>query len=166
MGTNIIYCNIFFYLSCSVSLLNTLRFKQIGFHFANALFELIFFHIKIVAFWFKFQWFFFSWVQLTINQCWLRKWVVYWCTYASLNFDGLIKCSLKSHICILSSLRPSNAYMYQWINHHWFRWWLVAWSAPSHYLNQCWHIVNWTLRNKLQWNHNQKFIHCCSRKCI
>ena len=30
-----------------------------------------------------------------------------------------------------------------------------AWSAPSHYLNQCWDIVNWTLRNKLQWNINQ-----------
>ena len=25
-------------------------------------------------------------------------------------------------------------------------------SAPSHYLNQCWHIVKWTLRNKFQWN--------------
>ena len=30
--------------------------------------------------------------------------------------------------------------------------WLVAYSTPSHYLNQCWVIVNWTLRNKLQWN--------------
>ena len=29
---------------------------------------------------------------------------------------------------------------------------IVAWSAPSQYLNQCWNIVNWTLRNKLQWN--------------
>ena len=28
----------------------------------------------------------------------------------------------------------------------WFRWWLVAWSAPSHYLNQCWNIVNSNLR--------------------
>ena len=27
--------------------------------------------------------------------------------------------------------------------------------APSHYLNQCWNIVNWTLKNKLQWNFNQ-----------
>ena len=26
---------------------------------------------------------------------------------------------------------------------------------PSHYLNQCWDIVNWTLKNKLQWNLNQ-----------
>ena len=24
--------------------------------------------------------------------------------------------------------------------------------APSHYLNQCWNVVNWTIRNKLQWN--------------
>ena len=33
---------------------------------------------------------------------------------------------------------------------HWF-----AWTAPSHYLNQCWIIVDWTLGNKLQWNHNR-----------
>ena len=28
--------------------------------------------------------------------------------------------------------------------------------APSHYLNQCWNIINWTLRSKFQWilNHN------------
>ena len=26
--------------------------------------------------------------------------------------------------------------------------------SPSHYLNQCWNIVNWTLGNKLQWNFN------------
>ena len=34
--------------------------------------------------------------------------------------------------------------------------------APSHYLNQCWTIVNCTLRNKLQWNLDQNrkfFIH-------
>ena len=27
--------------------------------------------------------------------------------------------------------------------------------VPSHYLNQCWLIVNWTLSNKLQWNFNK-----------
>ena len=35
-------------------------------------------------------------------------------------------------------------------------------SVPSHYLNQCWFIINWTRRNKLQWNFNQNtkvFIH-------
>ena len=25
-------------------------------------------------------------------------------------------------------------------------------AGTSHYLNQCWNIINWTLRNKLQWN--------------
>ena len=44
---------------------------------------------------------------------------------------------------------------------HWCRQWLVACSAPSHYLNQCWHTVNWTLANEFQWN----FI-WNSRKCI
>ena len=29
---------------------------------------------------------------------------------------------------------------------HWFRKWLLAWLAPSHYLNQCWNIVNSKLR--------------------
>ena len=45
------------------------------------------------------------------------------------------------HICILNS---------------------PAYSAPSHYLNQRRVIVNWTFRNKLQWNFNQNtkfFIH-------
>ena len=37
------------------------------------------------------------------------------------------------------------------LGHLWFRQWLVAWLAPSHYLNQCWNIVNWTLGNKLHW---------------
>ena len=39
------------------------------------------------------------------------------------------------------------------LDHHWFSWWLVAWSAPSQYLNQYWPIVNWTLGNKW-WNLN------------
>ena len=57
---------------------------------------------------------------------------------------------LGSHICVSE------------LGQHWFRQWLVAYSVPSHYLNQCWIIVNWTLRNKLQWNFNQNtklFIH-------
>ena len=34
---------------------------------------------------------------------------------------------------------------------HWLKKWFVAYSAPTHYLNQCWVVVNGTLRNKLQW---------------
>ena len=29
---------------------------------------------------------------------------------------------------------------------------VVAWLVQSHYLNQCWNIVYWTLKNILQWN--------------
>ena len=32
----------------------------------------------------------------------------------------------------------------------------IAWSAPNHYLNRCWNIFNWALRNKLQWNFSRK----------
>ena len=33
------------------------------------------------------------------------------------------------------------------LSHYWFRQWLVACSAPSHYLNQCCLIVDWTPEN-------------------
>ena len=55
----------------------------------------------------------------------------------------------------IKSLRPNDAYIRLQTNHHWFRQWPVAFPTPSHYLNQCWNIGNWTLRNKLQWNTNQ-----------
>ena len=32
---------------------------------------------------------------------------------------------------------------------------LVTYSEPSHYLNQYWVIISWTLSNKLQWNFSQ-----------
>ena len=54
----------------------------------------------------------------------------------------------------LNPLRPSDAYMCQESNHHWFTQWLPAWSAPSPYLSHCWGIVNWTNRNPLQRNSN------------
>ena len=56
---------------------------------------------------------------------------------------------------LFNSLRLGDAYMCQYTNRHWFRQWLVAWPVPSHCLNQCWNIVNWTLRNKLKWNINK-----------
>ena len=48
--------------------------------------------------------------------------------------------SLVPHICVIE------------LGQHWFSQVLVAWSAPSHYLNHCWNIVNWILMNKPQWN--------------
>ena len=34
----------------------------------------------------------------------------------------------------------------------WFSLWLVACSAPSHYLNQCWFVINLAITYKLEWN--------------
>ena len=52
---------------------------------------------------------------------------------------------LVPHICVRA------------LGQHWFRSWHGAWSAPSHYLNQCWNIVNCTLRKKNQWNLNKNY---------
>ena len=83
-----------------------------------------------------------------VNHCGWKQSTMYrsWKTY----MNGLTHLLIVLHICVSKSC------------HHWFRWWLVAYSAPSHYVNQCWVIVNWILGNKLQWNFNQNiklFIH-------
>ena len=59
----------------------------------------------------------------------------------------LIHLPLVPHICVGE------------LGQYWFMKWLVACSAPSHFLNQCCLIVKWTLTNKFQWNFikTQKF---------
>ena len=52
------------------------------------------------------------------------------------------------------------------LGEHWFRWWLVAYLAPNHYIKQCWVIVNWTLRNSLQWNFNQNSKFFIRKMCL
>ena len=42
---------------------------------------------------------------------------------------------------------------------------LSPWPAPSHDLNQCWNIVNWTPENKVQWNLNQNLYICIQKNC-
>ena len=44
------------------------------------------------------------------------------------------------------------------LGHNWSRQWLVAYSAPSLYLKQCWLIVNCTHGNILQWNLKRNYI--------
>ena len=44
---------------------------------------------------------------------------------------------------------------------HLIRKWLVACSAPSNYMDLCWRIVNWTLRNKLQRKLNKRLYMKC-----
>ena len=71
-----------------------------------------------------------------------------------------------SGLSVLTHLAPVPHICVSELGQHWFRQWLVTWSAPSHYLNQCWNIVNWTFRNKLQWNSNLKIQKFHSWKCI
>ena len=72
-------------------------------------------------------------------------------------------CHSKTYVTTLlwSTVHSRNFYLTHWgrVTH---KCWLVACSAPSHYLNQCWNIVSLTLKNKLQWNVNRNsniFIH-------
>ena len=55
---------------------------------------------------------------------------------------GLTHWGRVTHICIsnLTIIGSDNGFF--------------AWSAPSHYLNQCSNIVNWALWNKLPWQFN------------
>ena len=52
-----------------------------------------------------------------------------------------------------NSYPPISAYMVPWIGSAVVQFNIS--SARSHYINQCWVIVNWTLKNKLQWNFYQ-----------
>ena len=58
----------------------------------------------------------------------------------------------------VNSLRSSDAYMHCWTGSSLVQIMACRLSAPSHYLNRCWsivNIVNWTFRNKLKWNFNR-----------
>ena len=66
---------------------------------------------------------------------------------------GCCSCPNQSYVIWSAWLTHRGPVMHLYIGNlarHWFRQWLVACSAPSHYLNQCWLNVKWTLRNKLQ----------------
>ena len=64
----------------------------------------------------------------------------------------------KWSIEVMVSVFDSFQVMHICVRNHCFRQWFVTWSAPSHYLNQCWNIVSWTLGNKFQWNLKYIFI--------
>ena len=52
-----------------------------------------------------------------------------------------------THICI------------DYLGDHWFRWWLVAWSVPSRYVNQCCKFVNsMKSQSKCIYLHSREYI--------
>ena len=49
--------------------------------------------------------------------------------------ERLLNCIIHSLILVLLHICISES------GQHWFRQWLGAWSAPNHYLNQCWILL-------------------------
>ena len=90
---------------------------------------------SVLLFWSMYT---FSWIAIKHFWLWLDL-----TSYRQVSLLPLTNLPWVLHICISE------------LGQHWFRQWLVACSAPSHYLNQCSLIVNWTLRNKLRWNWNK-----------
>ena len=94
------------------------------------------------------------------RQCFVvneSKWVyiAWWYCIKSTPLDQFQYCIPSSVLTHLPPVPHACAIESCW---HWIRWWLVACSAPSYYLNQCWLIVNWTPGNKCQWNSNRNSI--------
>ena len=117
--------------------------------------------MKIVVFWLNFHWNMFARVQLTIIHHWFKYWLgvyqaishylnqwwlVYRHIYASLGLNELI-ISISVGEAKPSNTGLDNACKLTIIG--------SGNGLPSHYLNQCWNIVNRTLGNKLQWNFNR-----------
>ena len=117
-------------------------------------------------------------IFIFLNNSWsahLAEWRIYhilfiiksfqqslkWCIICIFTKDYL-KINVQLHITWIRSIyhlthwgRVTNTCISKL--HHWFRKWLVAWSAPSHYLKQCWDIANSNIKNKLEWNPKQNF---------
>ena len=138
------------------NVLNTLRPRQNGRHFADDIFKCIFLNenvwipIKISL---KFV------PQCTINNIPALIQIMAWRRPCDKPLSGPMMVRLPTHICVT---RPqfieAESLIYASVN--WpslVQKWLVACPAPSHYLNQCWKIVEWTLRNKLKWNRNRNW---------
>ena len=64
-------------------------------------------------------------------------------------------CNLQIEMSYFTNNIKDNCTLINWgrVMHICASW--LTWSVPSHYLNQCWNIVNCNLRNKHQWNLNR-----------
>ena len=88
------------------------------------------------------------------SEGWIAIWIFHWNkTYLKISaVKWWPSCSS------LTGLTPWGRVIHIYINklgHIWFRSWFVTCMAPNHYLNYCWHIVNWILQNIFQWHSSQ-----------
>ena len=65
------------------------------------------------------------------------------------------QCGRRSSFIVSQIISPNAAYMRQWTGPTLGKKMVCRLSVPSDYLNQCWFIVNWTIRNRFQWNWNK-----------
>ena len=84
----------------------------------------------------------------------ISQWWQCLCHMVSLGLSELTHLPLVLHICVSE------------LGHHWFRYWPVAYSVPSHYLNQCWFIVKWDSWEQISVKFVSEFYHFHPRKCI
>ena len=78
------------------------------------------------------------WFKITVFPCIEVSIIIISLSWASWDIGSLLRVvTMFWNICVSES------------GQHWFRQWLVAYWTPSHYLNQSWLIVNWTLKDKL-----------------
>ena len=107
------------------SYINSLRRRPNRRHFADDI-------LKCIS-WKKLHWFrlkvhrsLFPMVQITSHQHWFSQcWLFYWRIYASYGLNELTACGLMT------------PYSLRLLDHHCFRQWPVACSAPSYHLNKC-----------------------------
>ena len=104
--------------------------------------------------------------QLVISQHiglrpWLYMLVHIFCSQLSLytvfSWSFFLKVFFNKDLRISchNSLRPSDANIHRQHRPSLVQIMACACSAPSHYLNPWWNIVNWTLGNKFKWNCNK-----------
>ena len=73
---------------------------------------------------------------------------------------------LRSVCCWLTHCGLMTTYGVPELGHHWLRSRAVSYSTPSHYLNQCWLIINWILRNNWKSNLNQNELVFCQENAF
>ena len=77
------------------------------------------------------------------------------------------QCIYHIRICCDNSFPPGEHVYVCELDQHWFRQWLLAYSAASHYLNPCSLIVMWTPKNeRTSVTFKSKYRTFNPRKCI
>ena len=128
---------------CSIFTLNTLRQRQNGRHFADDIFNCIFLNENV-------------WIPIKISLRFDPKNIINnipalaqtmaWRSPGNKPLFEPMMVNLVTHICVtrpqwVNPMTPSDSFMQHRpslcnMGHHWCRLWLVACSAPCHYLNQ------------------------------